>query len=306
MTASRPRNDLFRDQLRKLTRLLPAVAAGEVPAIHKARVATRRLRELVPLLPLKSSVASRLLRDLRRATRALGRVREQDVTGQLLAGLRDEVPDARVLARVHLLARRERRAVFGKATKKGRLSDDLQGLVRRLEKAAGRVAARAERERGVDARRWRWAAEARLARRARALAGAIEAAGPFYVPERVHQVRIALKKLRYGIELDGATRGAARPELRSLKRIQELLGQLHDRQLLIDRLRAAQARLTVSEQRASRELDRLVLNLENECRRLHARYLRHRPRLLALCAGLVPSAPADSGRPMPAAVARVR
>ena len=48
---------------------------------------------------------------------------------------------------------------------------------------------------------WQWAVEARVARRAAALKHAIDEAGSVYLPERLHAVRIALKKLRYGLEL---------------------------------------------------------------------------------------------------------
>ena len=56
---------------------------GEVDAVHKARVATRRLREAVPLT-LARGRGKRLLRRLRKLTRALGPLRELDVA---LAGV---------------------------------------------------------------------------------------------------------------------------------------------------------------------------------------------------------------------------
>ena len=46
-----------------------------------------------------------------------------------------------------------------------------------------------------------WAVEARVARRAASVRSAIAAAGAVYAPEQLHVVRIALKKLRYSVEL---------------------------------------------------------------------------------------------------------
>ena len=45
---------LIRQRLRALYRALPAASEGEVDAIHQARVATRRLREALPLLSPRS------------------------------------------------------------------------------------------------------------------------------------------------------------------------------------------------------------------------------------------------------------
>ena len=127
---------------------------------------------------------------------------------------------------------------------------------------------------------------------------AIEDAGAVYLPERLHAVRIALKKLRYAVELAAEIAGQqTTPELRTLKRGQDLLGRLHDLQVLIDRVRQLQASLTPPDLVAWREFDELVTSLENDCRRLHARYMRARPALLAIC-------DRDGARPSASAVRR--
>ena len=105
-----------------------------------------------------------------------------------------------------------------------------------------------------------------------------------YLPERLHAVRIALKKMRYAVELSAEIAGQrSTPELRTLKRGQDILGRLHDLQVLIDRVRQLQASLTPPDIAVWRELDALVTSLENDCRRLHARYMRDRAALLAIC-----------------------
>src|SRR6187401_501840 len=71
---------------RALKRHLPQAVAGDDTGVHQARVTTRRLREAVPVLAtgLKGSKAGKARRKIRRLTRALGTVRELDVTIQLL------------------------------------------------------------------------------------------------------------------------------------------------------------------------------------------------------------------------------
>ena len=55
---------LIRQRLSALSRALPGARAGEVPAIHQARVATRRLREALPLVA-RGSAGRKLARTVR-------------------------------------------------------------------------------------------------------------------------------------------------------------------------------------------------------------------------------------------------
>jgi CHAD domain-containing protein len=133
------------------------------------------------------------------------------------------------------------------------------------------------------ARNWRWAVDAQVANRAAALGAAIAEAGAMYLPERLHQVRIALKKLRYAVELSAELSGRRNdPGLRALKRGQDLLGRMHDLQVLIERVRQVQASLTPPNLTVWRDLDALIMLLEDDCRLLHARYMRARETLTPL------------------------
>src|SRR4029450_4724004 len=80
--------------------------------------------------------------------------------------------------------------------------------------------------------------------------------------------------------------------LRVLGRVQELLGRLHDRQMLIEQVRQVQASSTPPDLGAWQRLDTLSTTLENECRRLHARYLRDSTELVAVCERLPARSPA--------------
>jgi CHAD domain-containing protein len=108
-------------------------------------------------------------------------------------------------------------------------------------------------------------------------------------------VRIAVKKLRYALELDAEAAGTgASDELKILKRGQTTLGRMHDLQVLIDRVRRVQNTLTASDAVTTRDLDTLLIALDRSCRRLHARYVRDRERLLEISRRLAARVPPQS------------
>jgi CHAD domain-containing protein len=262
--------------------MLPGVEHGDVRAIHRARVASRRLRELLPVLQLDPDGVRKLARRLRKVTRRLGPVREMDVLLPLLDELHESSPGShRALARVADSLRAARAEAREGLAAKTAGSTEFRRVVKKLAGAA-KALERADTQSNVRA--WQWALDARVAHRAIALRAAIDEAGAVYLPERLHAVRVALKKLRYGVELWAEVVGWKRnPDLRRLKRNQDLLGRLHDLQVLIDCLRREQASLMPPDVRISRELDALVVSLENSCRGLHARYVSSRAALAALC-----------------------
>jgi len=281
------RSRLLSSRLARFERTLAGIQRREPEALHRARVASRRLRELLPLLP--SAKARKLRRRLGKVTAGLSAVRELDAMlpiiderlpapgaeTLLLDHLRDAVMSARDEARTHL----DERLTAG----------GLRRLTRKLGRLADEVA-RAEESNAAEprGRGWRWALDARIARRGAQLARAIRGAGAVYLPERLHDVRIAVKKLRYAMELAGeAGRRAVGAELRLLKRSQDVLGRMHDLERLLDRARTAQASLTPDQLSLSPALDGLVASFEDECRRLHARYVRASGGLAALTEKLI-------------------
>ena len=274
--------------------MLPRIAKGDVLALHQARVASRRLREIVPVLQLDADVARKLGRRLRRVTRRLGHIRELDVLVPLVDELRaTHGAHADALTRVG--------AAIAKARDEARkeLADrlpveDFERLARKLDRIVQTL--RRDEKRGTDRRTLDhdkaalWAIDARVARRATRLGQALERSTAVYLPERLHSARIATKKLRYALELSGAMgRPAAAPVLRTLKRVQDILGRMHDLQVLIDHVREVQASLTPPSLPVWRHLDALVVVVDAKCRVLHARYLRARPNLQALVDSLIAS-----------------
>ena len=274
---------LIRQRVSALGRALPAAKEGDVTSLHQARVATRRLRAALPLIS-SGPKAQKVLRCVRRLTQVLGPVRELDVALIILDELEraGDVPRAGI-QRLRASVGEERRQL------QSRVRDEVDEFdVEKLRKRA--LAAARKQAKAKDSMAARSAEEIhrRTARRARQLAAAIEAAAALYLPDRLHDVRIAAKKLRYTLELDRGGRHVAR--LRTLKNAQDLLGRMHDLEVLIARTRSIQSSPGASTLKVSADLDRLVRHLETECRQLHGHYMTARPRLLALCDRLIAAA----------------
>ncbi|PWT80275.1 MAG: hypothetical protein C5B57_12485 [Blastocatellia bacterium] len=291
------RYGLLKTRLDRFTRMLRGVQTCDVRALHRARVASRRLREVLPVLQLEPSVAVEIVRRSRKVTRRLGHVRELDVLLLLIDDLqRSERYDRESLDRVSAMLTEERDEARRQLTAK-LPTGELNRLVTKLQKVATSLAKsdRTAAESRTATRALRWAVDARVERRAHALRAAIERAGALHLPDRLHAVRIALKKFRYALELAGELRDDPNivARLKTFKRNQDLLGRWHDRQVLIDRVRHAQASLTPPSVSSWSRLDTVVMGLENECRRLHGRYLREAAALLAVSDGVGSPSPRE-------------
>jgi CHAD domain-containing protein len=267
---------LLERRTRALRRQLAAAIAGKDVGVHQARVASRRLREALPVLTegLAHSKSGKAQRKIRRLTQALGTVRELDVTLHVIDELaeRPSVPRA-ALAEVRALViedRERRRKV----------------MLHRLGSVdGGKLAARlgAVREallHPTPGHNWRAALALRVATRARRLDKAIEEAGQIYGPEALHQVRICAKKLRYALEIADESGAAPCVEtLRVIKRVQETLGRLHDLQIVQHHVAAVGA--APRGRRTTPDAGLAVLSrlIEDECRHLHGRYVGQLPQL---------------------------
>ena len=138
-------------------------------------------------------------------------------------------------------------------------------------------------------------------------------AGLIYEPERLHQVRIAAKKLRYALELAAdAGVAAAQAPVRVLKHTQDALGRLHDLQVLQQHVAEVHAAPPERRGAADGGLDALNRALEEECRHLHAKDLAAQPALLEmseLCRTSVApqlTRPARSQKPLKMALPNAR
>ena len=283
MTRGNPRvtTALLNSRTRALKRQLPLALDGDDRGVHQARVATRRLREAVPVLTsgIPGSKARKAAKKLRNLTQAMGTVRELDVT----VGLIDELAASDDLSRaalqdvrLHVEEERKRR----REAMLERLKDvDLDKLDRRLQSVTQAVAESASQE-------WRQALATRLLTRARRLSLRVESAGALYAPEQLHAVRIATKQLRYGLELAADARiPGASLLVRRLKRVQETLGRLHDLQVLQTHVAAVQVQPN-GRSAPHQGLAAIAGRIEEQCRILHGKYVAMAPPLLELTAAV--------------------
>jgi CHAD domain-containing protein len=277
---------LLRQRLVSMLSAMPAAQAGDETSVHQARVASRRLREALPVLGARADMDAidRAGKRVRRITRALGPVRELDVTLSLLAELEGkQAAPQRAIARIRAAVIDERQK-----RRKEMLAEMTPNRLEKLRKRLVEVAAPEPRSELVRNTLVESAQQA--FHRATTLKAAIERAGGIYLADRLHRVRIEAKKLRYALEIQRElSRSRAMAHLNRLKREQDLLGRMHDLEVLIERTREVQATLPASNRRAMSELNKLIRALEDECREGHAAYMHGRTALLKLCDAVLAS-----------------
>jgi CHAD domain-containing protein len=207
-------------------------------------------------------------------------VRELDVALQLIAELErtDAVP-RQALTRLRQAVKAERERLY--QDMRHQVGDgDLPKLRKRVLAA---TQGKGRRRRLSDPERLE-RAQHRAGRRGERLRTAMENAAGMYLPDRLHEVRIAVKKLRYALELVRELSGSrATARIRALRKAQDLLGRMHDLEVLIARSRSLQGSSNAPSLKLSGDLDRIVRRLETECRQLHGRYMSSRQLLFAIC-----------------------
>ena len=232
----------FQHQAALLRSHLPGLLDGRLDSIHDARIATRRIREVLPLTYewQRRRDAEDFSARITKLGGSLGRARDADVRIELLRYFETRLPHAASsLALVRQRQERDRLMLVRK-------------LVKRLERlSVGEELARLSAGAAWQRRRfwaamtaaWRHQLRQLVAERAQAAGAAVVHATGVYFPNRSHAARIAIKKFRYAVEISAHTGLLAdQPLLRTLKKAQDLLGELHDRQMLIDELSDAAGR----------------------------------------------------------------
>ena len=126
----------------------------------------------------------------------------------------------------------------------------------------------------------------RVRDRARRFARSAKRVGTMYSPEALHAVRIAGKKLRYSLELSQDVSGIPLGrEIGQLKRLQTLLGELHDLQILTGYVRSVLTKADLDPP-TRKALDDMAVSFDAECRALHSKVLRRMPAVVAAADGL--------------------
>jgi CHAD domain-containing protein len=278
MFATRTLASLLDEQTSVLRTQLAAVYDGVADAVHDSRVATRRIRELLALVPAipgrdgERDVAS----DYQKMGRALGKVRDIDVQIALISDLEVHAPETAPSMVVVRQDHEQRRL-----KKMRRLIKTLERLdVDALLHFVGDGHPAGLRTR-LTSRGWQQQIRRLAVERSRTAFDAIAHATGVYFPRRAHTARIAIKQLRYAAEIALRTGfGEMRSTISVLKRGQEVLGDLHDKQVLADNLRSYTKREGIDKDHL--ELTRKVL--EGEVLALHADYLCRREKLRDACA----------------------
>jgi CHAD domain-containing protein len=249
------------------------VRDGDIESVHQARVATRRIRAALPLLVQATRADRRLFQYI---GRRLGRVRELDVAQALLADLERQFPSSAcgiAALRRDIRARQDRaRAKMLKGLDRVDLRAEAKhirhaGLTRHLASYFRDIPSEIRRD---------------VVTASDSVKTAIAHAAGVYMPNRLHLVRIAAKKLRYSIEIANDTGVVAGTHIvPRLKKAQETLGRLHDLQVLLAHVR--KFRSTNGAGLVSDELGVLEAVLAAESQTLHGKYLVKREPMLALC-----------------------
>jgi CHAD domain-containing protein len=303
MNAQLASDRVITNRLRALADSLPAVLEAAPEGVHKARVASRRVREALPVVLAQAPArrSARLRRAFRRVTRALGPLREIDVTLNLLDQLAAPSAAGVVLDDLHHRLEQERGA--RRDDMLSRLDAiDFESLVGRIERLMDDRADESDEARALPA-----AIEGtlglRVARRVRALEVAVARAGSLYAIEPLHEVRIATKKLRYVLELavDMKALRSRRP-LRTLHDVQDALGRLHDDHVLGDWIRRV-----ARDHEVAPEVTAALDRVDRRCREHHARYLELRAKAVGAAEQALTAitAPHAASRPAPEPAATV-
>jgi len=275
----------------RLEALWSAVHDGEVDAVHDARVATRRVRAALPFV---FAAPPPVADEMRRIGRVLGRVRELDATDALLTTLEPRAPDAAVAiaaARREVMDRlmRQRRQLVKKLRHRPRLIAHVM--------TSGHSVARFS----SLWRSWRHELTDAIHQRATSVQSAVDRSTAVFMPNRAHAARIALKKLRYLVELGLATGVMNGTKvLGDLKQAQESLGDLHDMIVLghlIDEVECPAG--------AATESAALAAIVRAEIARLHEQYVRRRDEIRATCDNCLRSIDRDDVGPLAVPAAAV-
>jgi CHAD domain-containing protein len=222
--------ELSQKRLEKFASLLPRVLIRDDPeTIHDARVGSRRLQQILRVLFPKPAPKQcrKLIRMLRKVRRALGDCRNHDVMGELIREKIDAagnpvVRDAWDQLKVRVQERQKRELIRAREE----LSQcDIVDFVNRARRLLGSAQWSKEIEptltKGITRALEEWTQ-------------AVDATKESQTPEQIHALRIAGKRLRYRVEmLAELGDGSAKARIKTLKTLQDQLGQWHDHHVLV-------------------------------------------------------------------------
>lgn len=233
----------IRRQIRQLAAQSLAVrAATDIEAVHRARVASRRLRAALRVFSdvFHGKEIDRWRKSIRRITSALGDARDRDVQIELLCGKLSELKTPECfpgLARILVDLERDREQFQRRVIKavdrleRSRILDEMQRVARRIIKKADTDSASAAREAALSQ------VEGHLTKHLAELLALEDSLNDPTAADRHHAMRIAAKRLRYTLELSQPLCPSQFTfAVKALKKLQTLLGEVHDCDVWVEHL----------------------------------------------------------------------
>ncbi len=220
--------------LQSLSEEVKGVRSGEadIEFIHRARVASRRLRAALPLfqdcLPQKKS--QEWLKRLKKVTRALGEARDTDVQLERLEAFAQAVTDKKEKPGINrlLLRWQQRRESLQEpvTTAMDRLIQ--QGTLEEMHDRLKPLAGRQDQVYLYTPTLYQHSFQAIHSRLEEFLSYQAVVDQPEKVDE-LHQMRIAAKWLRYTMEtFSPLYMNELKPYIQTTKKVQDMLGEIHD------------------------------------------------------------------------------
>jgi len=219
----------------------------DIEALHDMRVASRRLREALEIFQFcfPPKIYVRLYERVRRITRALGQARDADVAvdyfAKILGDCHDLIEQVALQDILRRLARQQarRRAEMQTTLDKVRPAQ----LLARFKKIFDNdMPVSLSRQRGP--RTALQLARRLLAPRLREVFACRRLIKGEDDADGLHNLRIAVKKLRYALEtLDFAAGAQVKENLKFFKKLQTVLGDLHDRDVFLEMTQKRLAKL---------------------------------------------------------------
>lgn len=246
---------------------------GDAEALHDFRVAVRRLRSTVRAYAphLEDGIGRKDRRRLRKLAHATGDARDGEVMIAWMEARRDGLEDEHAPGLAWTLDRLRKRQEKLDAGLRAEVARDFSResarLGRRLEWYPARVQAASPRE---EPRMGGTVAEL-VAEHAEALRSTLAAVTSVDDQDRAHEGRIEAKRLRYLLEPFADDNDAARSIVKQIKKLQDLLGEMHDAHVARQLLAAERADAEkAGESGALPGLDALADAAAGETERLYA------------------------------------
>lgn len=222
--------ELAEKRLEKFVSLLPRVLVSDRPdTIHDTRVYSRRLQQVIRVFFPQTGVgkARKLVRTLRKARRSLGACRNLDVTIELVQKRIHAAKDGAVRG----AWREVRRYLEDKRTRellRARREIEQHDVMPFIERARSLLQS-GDREKHPEV-----LLKKSIEQGMTDWYDALDNAGQNQRQSSFHAFRIAGKRLRYRLELLAAVGdGSSRSKVKALKKLQDEIGQWHDRQVML-------------------------------------------------------------------------